>query len=431
MFLRPLHVRPRLHLWRRLRVQGSRAVRNNPRQLSPHAEAPEPIPRLRRPSFQKRSLQMRPHILAAGTLAVAIALLNPSAPWAQPSSTVAADPDRLTLPAPKTGRLRPLVVIVAGNLGAETTDFTIPYGVLKDSGVADVRSLSTAAGPVQLRRSLKIIADQTLAQFDADQPTGADIVIVPAQAAPKDPILTAWVQAQAAKGATIVSVCEGARVLANAGLLKDRRAVTHWAVMDALAKTYPETTWVRDRRYLQDGAIISTTGVTASIPMSLALVEAIGGKAVAMATANRLGVAEWSSRHRTADFELHKADISGAAGSVVAVWTHEIVEVPIVDGTDEVALALRADAWGRSYRTTVVTTHAGLTPIRSRHGLVILPDSEAKPGHYIIPGGDAPAVPQLDAAITEMGRRYGPTAMRLAMIGLEYDPPKLLDAPGS
>jgi putative intracellular protease/amidase len=364
---------------------------------------------------------MRPHIAAAGALAVAIAAIHPAASSANHFESAAAD--HLSVPAPKAGRTRPLIVIVAENRGAETTDFTIPYGVLKDADIADVRSLSTTAGPIQLRRSLKVMADQTLSQFDALEPAGADIVIVPAQAAPKDPALTAWVQAQAAKGATIVAVCEGARVLANAGLLKGKRAATHWSAMEGLTKAYPDTTWVRDQRYVQDGKVISTTGVTASIPMSLALVEAIGGHAAAQATATRFGVANWSSAHRTADFALQKSDISGALGSAAAFWTHETVEAPIADGVDEVALALRMDAWGRSYRTTVVTTRPGRAAVRSRHGLTILPDAEAQRGRYVIPGGPGAALPQLDATIAEMGRRYGPVAVRLATIGLEYDPP--------
>src|SRR5437868_5079696 len=82
--------------------------------------------------------------------------------------------------------------------GAKTTDFIIPYGMLKSSGVADVRSLSTTPGPIRMRMSLTVMADQTLAQFDAAEPRGADIVIVPAQAAPADAALNAWVRRQAA-----------------------------------------------------------------------------------------------------------------------------------------------------------------------------------------------------------------------------------------
>lgn len=361
---------------------------------------------------------MRSFMLAAGVAAIALLATAPQGAVAHPGH----EPDQLSVPAPKAGRAKPLVVVVAGNDGAEITDFTIPYGLLKDSGVAEVRSLSSKPGPVQLFRSVRIVADQSLDQFDASDPAGADIVIVPAQMSPKDKALIAWVQAQAAKGATVVSVCEGARVLANAGLLKGKRAVTHWSAMESLSKSNPDTTWVRDRRYVQDGRVISTTGVTASIPMSLALVEAIGGHAAADATAARFGVTQWSAQHRTADFALTKEDTSAAMKNLAALWSHETVEAPIADGVDEVALALRADVWARSYRTKVVTTNAGRSPVRSRHGLTILPDEQPQAGRYVIPGGVGPAMPQLEAAMVSMGERYGPAEVRLAKIGLEYAP---------
>lgn len=362
---------------------------------------------------------MRHPILVVGVAALALMTLPRHGALAHPGH----EEDQLSVPPAKAGRAKPLVVIVAGNDGAELTDFIVPYGVLKDSSVAEVRSLSTRVGPVQLFRSVRIVADQSLEQFDKGEPAGADIVIVPAQMSPKDRALTAWVQAQAAKGAAIISVCEGARVLANAGLLHGKRAATHWSSIDSLTKSNPDTTWVRDRRYVQDGRIISTTGVTASIPMSLALVEAIGGHATADATAARLGVVSWSARHRTADFTLTKEDIATATGNLASVWSHETVEAPIADGLDEVALALRADVWSRSYRTKVVTTNAGRTPVTSRHGLTILPDARPQPGRHVIPGGAGPAASQFEAAMASMGERYGPATVRLAKIGLEYTPP--------
>jgi transcriptional regulator GlxA family with amidase domain len=365
---------------------------------------------------------MRSLIVTVAT-ALLLTAAVPSGPTAAAPavSAEASSPDRLRLPPPKAGRARPLVAVVAGNDGAETTDFTIPYGVLKDSGVADVLSLSTRPGPVQLVMSLRIQADATLAQFDAREPAGADVVIVPAMMSPKDPVLAAWLRRQAAQGATIVSVCEGARVLAHAGLLDGRRATTHWHAQPGLEKAYPATTWVRDRRYVQDGAIISTTGVTASIPMSLALVEAIGGRDAARATAARLGVNRWSAAHRTADYRISGGDYVRAIGAIAAVWSHETVEAPVADGVDEIALALRADVWARSFRSKVVTTSASRAPVRSRHGLVILPDQVPKPGRTVIPVYAGPPARQLDAALADMGRRYGPARARLARLGLEYD----------
>ncbi len=180
---------------------------------------------------------------------------------------------------------------------------------------------------------------------------------------------------------------------------------------------------MRDRRYVQDGQIISTTGVTASIPAALALVEAIGGRPAALATAHRIGVAGWGAAHRTADFEIGAGDYAYAISAMAAVWTHETVEAPLADGVDEIALALQADAWSRSFHTKVAATRTGLAPVRGRRGLVILPDAEPVPGRFVIPQRAGPAAPQLDASLADLSTRYGPGAAHLARMGLEYDPP--------
>ena len=331
--------------------------------------------------------------------------------------------DRLALPAPKRGHVRPLVAVVADSAGAETTDFVIPYAVLKESGAADVRSVSTLPGPLHLRMALQIETDQTIAQFDSSAPEGADIVVVPAQAEPRSPALSAWLRSQARRGATIVSICEGARVLANAGLLHGRRATTHFSALDELERNYPDTVWVRDRRYVQDGQIISTTGITASIPVSLALVEAIAGRDVALATAQRLGVSSWGAAHRTADFQITAADYATGLLALGAFWTHETLEAPIANGANELTLALRADTWARSFRATVVTTRAGLAPVRGHYGLTILPDAAPRRGALMMPAANGPAAAQLDATLIDMRRRYGAGAERIARLGLEYDSP--------
>lgn len=370
---------------------------------------------------------MRPIILASAAIAVLLAVIAPPAAATAPPpitklAPAAAEPERLTLPKPKAGRVRPLVAVVADNDGAETTDFIVPYGVLKESGVADVRSVSTADGPIHLFLTLTIRTDQTLAAFDAAEPAGADIVIVPAQMQPKNPALIAWLKAQAERGATIVSICEGARVLAEAGLLDGRRATTHWHAMPGLAKRHPRTTWVRDRRYVQDGPIISTTGVSASIPVSLALVEAIGGRPAATDLARRLGAAGWGAEHRTGAYSLTAADYGEALMALGAFWRRETLQAPLADGVDEVGLALQADAWSRTFRTKVVSTAPGRRAVRSRHGLVLVPDAEPTPGGRRIAAAGRPAVAQLDAALAEIRSRYGARAARLTRLGLEYAP---------
>jgi putative intracellular protease/amidase len=369
---------------------------------------------------------MRPYLPIVAVLAAAFLsapIISCAAQSPAPTVSVAPDPLPLTLPVPKAGRARPLVAVVADNAGSETTDFTIPYGVLKDSGAAAVVSVSTRPGPVKLMMTLTIEADETLAAFDSANPAGADIVIVPAMMNGKDPALLAWLRTQYERGAVIVSICEGARVTARAGLLHGHAATTHWSAMKDLAKHYPDTAWIRDRRYLQSGRMISTTGVTASIPLSLALIEAIAGRPTAQAEADRLGVSGWGPEHSTAAFQPRASDFTGNILGIAAVWNHPRMEAPIADGVDEIALALTTDAWGRIFRGKVVTTAQDGRPVVSRHGLRVLPEARPRAGGRVLAIPAGPSALALDAALAGIGSRFGPTARRLSALGLEYGAP--------
>lgn len=114
-----------------------------------------------------------------------------------------------------------IVAVLANNQGAETTDFLVLYAVLSESGLADVLAVAPAAEAIQLRPSIKIKPQATLNEFDQRFPDGADYVVVPAM--PTTPTIIAWLQAQAAKGATIMGVCAGTLALSEAGLLKVKR----------------------------------------------------------------------------------------------------------------------------------------------------------------------------------------------------------------
>ena len=86
----------------------------------------------------------------------------------------------------------------------------------------------------------------------------------------------------------MTSVCTGAFILAEAGVLDGRRATTHWSSLDALAHRYPATTVERDPIYVRDGDVWTSAGVTAGMDLALALVEDDHGRDVALQTARRL-----------------------------------------------------------------------------------------------------------------------------------------------
>ena len=355
---------------------------------------------------------MRPALLAATVLFAGSICDTAPAAAAVPVSTI-------SLPPPKAGHARPLVVVLADNAGAETTDYVIPYGVLKDAGVADVLGVATRPGPVKLMLSMTVEADETVAQFEAQHPEGADLIVVPYIIDAKNPTVIAFLKSQYGKGATVMSICAGATSVAEAGLFDGRQATSHWSRISGLAKHYKEVRWVRDHRYVQDGRVISTSGVTASIPASLALVEAMAGRPAAEAEAARLGVADWGAQHHSADFAIRTADVAQGLGNLLAFWSHERVETPVRDGFDEISLALRTDAWGNTLKTKVVIT-GGAAPVRSRHGLMLTPDAPAQVGAYVIPDHTGGGGTQLDLALKDMDHRYGPGTTRLVALEMEY-----------
>ncbi|MEY2474345.1 MAG: hypothetical protein QOK28_3674 [Actinomycetota bacterium] len=88
----------------------------------------------------------------------------------------------------------------------------------------------------------------------------------------------------------VTSVCTGAFLLAEAGLLDGRRATTHWQWCDALAQRYPTITVDPDPIFVRDGNVITSAGVTAGMDLALALVEDDLGRELSLAIARRLVV---------------------------------------------------------------------------------------------------------------------------------------------
>jgi len=93
-----------------------------------------------------------------------------------------------------------------------------------------------------------------------------------------------WVRAQQRTGTLMTSVCTGALVYAAAGLLRNRPATTHWAAIDELATIDPSISIRPDDRYVDDGDIVTSAGVSAGIDMALHLVDRLAGTDRARAT---------------------------------------------------------------------------------------------------------------------------------------------------
>ena len=197
--------------------------------------------------------------------------------------------------APATGNIDVAFLV---SEDATVIDFCGPWEVFQDvmmpergSGHEDqmpFRLFTVAAGPETVRISggMQVIPDYTVANAPAPR-----VVVVPAMRA-TPPILD-WLKRTSATADIVMSVCTGAFVLAEAGLLGDGPATTHHEFVDRLAKRYPAVKLERGRRFVERERLATAGGLTSGIDLALRVVERYFGRPVALRTAEYM---EYESR---------------------------------------------------------------------------------------------------------------------------------------
>ncbi len=152
-----------------------------------------------------------------------------------------------------------------------------------------VEVLAARPGPVRMSSGVQIVAERAYSALRG----GIDTLVIcggDVRAAAADLGLRRWLRSIAPRLRRLASVCSGAFVLAEAGLLDGRRATTHWSAVQLLQRRYPHIAVEPDAIFVRDGSVYTSAGVTAGIDLALALVEEDLGHAVALAVARRLVV---------------------------------------------------------------------------------------------------------------------------------------------
>jgi len=136
-------------------------------------------------------------------------------------------------------------------------------------------------------------------QTTIDTHAPLDILILPggpgARRERRNSRLIEWLRHQNSRIEILASVCTGAVLLAESGLLDQCRATTHWRWIEWMRTEYPRVELVSDHRYIDEGHIVTSAGVSAGIDMSLHLVARLWGEATAAWTARRMEYS-WSAR---------------------------------------------------------------------------------------------------------------------------------------
>jgi transcriptional regulator GlxA family with amidase domain len=171
--------------------------------------------------------------------------------------------------------------------GVQSLDLTGPLEVFSGAGHA-VSVASPGGAPVRTSSGLALSPDADL--YAARGPLDTLLVAggAGARAAVADAELVGWLREAAPRARRVASVCTGAFLLAEAGLLDGRRATTHWAWCAALAARHPAVEVDPEPIFVRDGAVWTSAGVTAGLDLALALVEEDVGRRAALEIARDL-----------------------------------------------------------------------------------------------------------------------------------------------
>jgi len=223
----------------------------------------------------------------------------------------------------------------------------------------DVSVVATEPGPVTTESGLTVVAGRlprTEDRIDTLVLAGGSGV----DAARRNPALVDWVRDAAARSRRVATVCSGALLAAEAGLLDGRRVTTHWARAGQLAHDYPGVVVDADPIYVRDGTVWSSAGVTAGIDLALALVEDDLGTEVSQL------IARWLVMF------LHRP--GGQTQFATPVWVRRAERSPVRSvqtrveaepgGDHRVAILAESASMSERHFTRVFTAEVGETPSR-------------------------------------------------------------------
>ncbi|HEY8908875.1 MAG TPA: DJ-1/PfpI family protein [Desulfosporosinus sp.] len=177
----------------------------------------------------------------------------------------------------------------------EVLDFAGPFEVLSiatylESNVKpfDVKTVAQTKETIRARNGLHVVPDYSFADNII-----FDILIIPGGYGAEEieinnEVVIGWIKDQMNKVTLMTSVCTGAFLLAKAGLLDGKRATTHWMDIDRLETEFEKVVVQRGVKYVDEGSIITSGGISAGINMSFFLILKLIGEEIARTTAKRM-----------------------------------------------------------------------------------------------------------------------------------------------
>lgn len=218
-------------------------------------------------------------------------------------------------------------IVMVGYEGAQILDIAGPLEMFAAANILherpdeggsppyEISLLAKDAGPFETTGGLSLVAHESLEEFSGEVDTlmvsGGDGTLQ----ALEDETLLDFIRQTAGRARRIVSICSGAFLLAEAGLLEGRRATTHWNAAAYFKKRYPDIELEEDAIYVRDGNVWSSAGVTSGMDLALALIALDLGADTALEVA-RKNVIFMLRPGGQSQFSSHLKAASGGEGPV-------------------------------------------------------------------------------------------------------------------
>ena len=204
------------------------------------------------------------------------------------------------LPAPPTPDPHKKIAVVLTNVyGAEITDTLPPYEILARSGIFNVYSVAperTAIplmpGAVRGPSTLDFVPHLSFADYDTVIGAAPDLIVVPnlpGYTPERDADILEWVRGHFGPQTTLLGICDGTMIVADTGLANGHLATSNPADFDYVKAHAPDATWLPDLRYVDDGAVVTSSAVASGIDATLHVVDRFAGRATALNVARQLG----------------------------------------------------------------------------------------------------------------------------------------------
>ncbi len=228
-----------------------------------------------------------------------VTVITNSVAYLEGSLSFSPSPIQASLNAMKIGQDQTRKILMIGYEDAQILDIAGPLEMFAAANVLarrqgddgpppyDITLIAEEKGPFRTTGGLCLVAEgsyaETFKPVDTLIVSGGDGTVNVL----KDKTLLSSIKRHAKAARRVVSICSGAFLLAEAGLLDGRRATTHWAAADYFRKLYPHIDLEEDAIYVRDGNVWTSAGVTAGMDLALALIADDLGSDIAMDVARK------------------------------------------------------------------------------------------------------------------------------------------------